>query len=496
MNPAQLLALPWMALSKTVRNAAWGTTLGIAVTALLICILTHASAHVSDATWLSTASHGMALLDCFLWAGVLSQPLLLAREAYRLRMPSLGRSVIASLVLYALLTIALPALWLAWLAHGNAMATLVQLALGAGLGMAYATLPAYLGIFVIFVPMLHDQLARWLPMPINAAGRFLAWAVPSAVLLWLLIAGFWRLAIRRDYGLHGLHRPILLQLRNNIWYGRRGGNSAGHRLISQRARWLQPSVSLRDCGPGHPLRSLRVALGGWGMPQTTASRVRQAGLLLAGLLFIGLTITLPLSGDDMHKSLLSAANGANTLLFAIVVLLNPLLAIIHIKQLQHRWSRHSAELPLLALLPGMGDSGHVRSKVLAATLLPVLVVQTVLLPVTLLLAGQLHINAAGCALLLLAQLAGMAILVAFGLAVLGHVDHGRWWLVAYGYALMNITCGLVLPLFGDPQALAWRPLVAMVIAVLWATFLTLLIRLALHGWRELQRLPHPFMPSA
>lgn len=176
---------------------------------------------------------------------------------------------------------------------------------------------------------------------------------------------------------------------------------------------------------------------------------------------------------------------------------SPLLVLTHTKQLQRRWSRCNAELPLLALLPGLGDSAQARRALLRASLLPMLGLQTLLLLATMVLLGYLHLTRGGDALLLLSQLAGMALLVAFDLTVLGNVAIGLGWttvLLGSGYLLVNASCVVALPLF-DGHALVARTGVLTAMALLWASLLTPLVIVGHRGWRGLQRRPHPFLAN-
>ncbi|TAM21150.1 MAG: hypothetical protein EPN68_12600 [Rhodanobacter sp.] len=459
---------------------------------VLVIVLSY---YGTDAARIDNATHSVAAMDALLWAGVMSQSLLLAREAWRLRMPTLGREVNASLALYAVLSIGLPSVMLTWLG-GNGTVTVTEIALGAGLGMAYATLPPFLSMLAILAPSVQDHLSRWLPMPVTSPNGFVVWAAPFAITLWLLIGWRWRRGVRHGYTTQSSQRPLLLIMRSRSWYGRGGDTDVETRVIGQRARWLQPTVDLRGCGPGHPLRSLRVALGGWGMPQTPASRVRQLGVLLVTALLAFVLLGLSLGSDNRHADVLSLIGGADMLMLYIGTV-SPMVAIVHAQLLRRRWSRSNGELPLMALLPGLGDAAQARRALLRASLFPVLGLQAVLLLATIVLADHLHLNARGDALLLLSQLAGMGMLAAFDLSVLGHVAIGYGWvttLLIYGYLVILASSVVALPLF-DGHAQILKTGVAVAMALLWATFLTPLAMLGLLGWRGLQRRPHPFLAN-
>ena len=488
MKIVRWLGLPWMALSRRWRV---GTGIGFA-------LLFAAIAVAGTMKWRGFAGtpgivHAMATFDCLFWALALSQSLLLAREAHRLRLPRLGRNIVASLILYALLTIALPALLLSWLG-GNAEVALTECALGAGLGMAYATLPAYLGVFVCFVPMLSEHAGPWLPMPARLPDGFLAWAAPCTLALWLLIASFWRSNVRRDLGLIRGRRPIIMNLRMQAWYGNTCSNNGEAELIRRRAKWLQPVVDLRFSGPGHTVRNLRIAMGGLGMPLTTSSRLQQVATGLASMALPLLVMGIAWHGQPFLSNFL----GSGKLLVFGLSLLSAVLALAPAQTLRHRWNRPNAELPLLALLPGLGEAAQVKRALLQANLLSMLGLQVPLTLTILGFAAAVHMAAGACVMLLFGPLSGATMAASFALITLGGVRIGEGWQLAlaiYGYLLINISVLLALPLFGSQPSIS-NPMVALIAAVAWATLFAILLRLAQRGWRGLQQRPHPFLPNA
>ena len=488
MKLMRLLGLPWMALSQR-----WRMGIGVCFALLFVGATTVGVIRLHDTNGVLRTVHAVAGADCLFWAGALSQSLLLAREAHRLRLPALDREVTASLTLYALLTIALPALLLAWLG-GNVAVTLTEIGMGAGLGMAYATLPPYLGIIVCFTPMLSDHAGPWLPMPSASPDRFLAWAVPCAVLLWLLIGGFWRSAVRRDFGLSGARKPIMLNLRTLAWYGRNRSSYLEVQQIRRRWHWAQPVADLRHCGPDRPMYSLRIAMGGWSMPQTSTSRWRQLGILLASMLLPIFVMAVASHGDDVLRSIF---DNANVLVFALCIV-GAVLALAQVQTLQRRWSRHNAELPLLALLPGLGDTVRIKRELLLANLLPTLGVQALLILAMLGLAASLHLDAGSGIMLLLGQLTGMGMLTTLALVTLGGVHVRDGWLMVLctcGYLLVNISVVLALPMV-DNQPFIHQPAVAWAAAIAWAGLFVPLLRLGVLGWHGLRNRPHPFLPVA
>ncbi|OJW40687.1 MAG: hypothetical protein BGO50_03565 [Rhodanobacter sp. 67-28] len=492
MNFARLLVLPWLAWSQGKRRALLAVVLAI----VAVSVIGGTVSYRPGAAWRLGAAHGAAVFNCLFWAAVLSQLMLLAREAHRLRLPVLGREAVASLALYALLSIVMPVLLLIWLGGDGAVA-LTEIVLGAGVGMAYACLPSWLGVWAGFVPIFSDHAARWLPMPAASPSGFLAWAVPCAAAVWLLIGAFWRGAVRRDDGLNRARKPILLNLRSYAWHGLDRGNYPEIESIRRRWRWLQPVVDLHRCGPGRTLFNLRVAMGGLGVPLTPASRARQVAVGLVSMLPAAVGLLLMLGSDDDPRQVLSGLNGTGLTMFLLVVI-GAILVLQPVERLRLRWARQNAELPLLALLPGLGDATSLRRALLGAALLYPVGIQLVLTLLLLVLGERLQMDAAGYALLLLGQFAGAGMSVALSLAMLGGLSIHRGWLGVLcicGILLIGVNCVLALLAF-DGQSLVCHPGVALTLAMLWAGFFAPLVRIGVRGWRAFHRRPHPFLPNA
>jgi len=487
----RLLALPWCALSQTAR----GVAAMLAGIALLLVLLGGVLTHNQTPDWSRRAADGIAMLNAVAWAGLLSQTLLLARDAHRLRFPALEREVVISLGLYALLTMVLPALWVGLL-DGHVRMSAISVALGAGAGMGYAILPRYLSILITFTVLLWHGLG--LPGPTQPGFTMLAGA--CAVLLWLLITWRWHVVVRNEQAMQGSGAPTILKLRSNLLYGRTGMDGGTEmRLIRQRPNWLQPGVDLRGSGPGNPQRSLRVALGGWAMPQTPVSRLRQGAFVLLGIGLVALLLTLQMKADDSHEAwqALLSSEGINALTW-YGTLSGVLMAITRASQLRHRWGKSNSELPLLALLPGLGDVAQVKCALLRASLLPCLAMQLLLLLLSLLLASWSRLGIQGDLLLLLSQLGGMGLTAALALEVLGGVRLQIGWLAALvvsSYLWIVINIGIAVPLFHDGGPIVLGNVGAGWLAAGWAVFTVALLWLGRRGWRGLQQRPHPFLPN-
>src|SRR6185312_13379806 len=145
------------------------------------------------------------------------------------------------------------------------------------------------------------------------------------------------------------------------------GDAVPFRLPSS---WLQPVADLRDCGPGHPVRSLRIALGGLLMPLTMTAHLRQfAFVIVPSLLFV---VLMTLQGVHRHgvAALLTAwHDGGLIMLIWFGAFGSMMLAFFCIGQVWQLWQKPNAELPLLALLPGLDGSAQVKRDLLHAILL-------------------------------------------------------------------------------------------------------------------------------
>ncbi len=494
MTIRQLLMLPWMAWSQRMRRIiAWTLLVTLCLATAGYVLLRRSAGTGAD------PAHAMAVIDCLFWAAVVPRALVLAGEARRLRLPALERAAATSTVLYAVLTIALPAAVVAMLG-GSGVVALAELALGAGIGMGYASLPPWLGVWACLAPVLDDHMGEWLPMPASDPVGFLRWAAPVATVLWIAIALCWRRAARCDDDTSSWLKPLALRWRALSAQGRNGVKLEAE-LLRRRKSWKQPDVDLRRTGPGHLVRGLRVALGGWGVPQTATSRLRQAGLVLLNVLFaLAVLATLRHVSHDQPDAIaytvvLSMFISAPAIAFALG-LFGAVLGPVRADALRARWSRDNAELAVLALLPGVGDTARAKRALLKASLLPTLAMQAVLLALMLGVALWTRLPAGNDALLLLAQGGGMLVTVALSVAALSGTAWHRGWqsvLTIAAIVLMVTTTAAALFRFDD-NLLAQRLAISPIFFALWAALLATLLIIVWRGWRAFWRQPHPFLP--
>ena len=175
----------------------------------------------------------------------------------------------------------------------------------------------------------------------------------------------------------------------------------------------------------------------------------------------------------------------------------PVIGILSLTWLSKRWQRTNAELPLLALLPGLGDPAQARRRVLRAGLGLPLILHALLVMLTGITMLCWHGHVAMLSFLLLAQLGTAAVTVAVLLNLFGGRHLSIWVngsVLAASFVLTLLS--LVLPAMSwgrDPVAgaeMALQPLVAA-----WLLLTAGMIWLARRGWRELMQRPHPFLPG-
>lgn len=496
MKALRLLGLPWMAWSTRTRRAvAW---------VLLVIVAIAAAGYTLRDTpdvGLTHLLNGLAILNGFFWAIVMPRNLGWAREAHRMRLPALGHHSVASTALYAVLTIALPAAALT-LAGIPGIIALTEMALGAGFGLGYTALPFWLAYMTCMYPLILRPVRDWLRFPDAHPTVFLHWVVPGTVVLWVLIAIWWRLGIRMDG-----RTPRWLQQQSmraeartmRIFYGSRNPVTA---LGLFRNSLVRPTVDaeLRHTGPSHPVRSLLVILGGWSMPQIWASRLRGAVVALALVSFCAILLVAAQSALFDAFGLHSfVAQPMLHLLQAAALSLGMIggaLGVMRVIPLQLLWSRINGELAVLALLPGLGDAAQAKRSLLQASLLPVLCVQAALLASMFVIGAWLHLSLDNFACLLFAQGTAMLTTVSLPLVTLsGFAVRNRWHRALPGLSMLFVIAMTAygLNFFGHFSS-AQQIDIAFAAAALWAGLITGLVTVARNGWRAYQQRPIPSSP--
>lgn len=439
----------------------------------------------------------------FFWAFHLSSLLLVAIDARQLRIPGISQTVVRSLICYGVLVVAAPLLVLVPFGV-NALVVVVCVTVAVLAGLAFVLLPRYISMFIGFLPVLWPNLDHLIHIPSPVDLRFISWAV-GAMLVFLLIDVLrWRQLLHAESKTElGLRSAMVMYFRNQGATGYWGGLS--RQSSSQRLRqlpdWLRVRADLSKVGPRTPVLALCTALGGWYVPQTWASVVRQLlPRVLLPLLLILLMVLLQfddprsLHGSGLHHAWLDAGIGIiGWFGLSGGAMLTALSALV----LEQRWSRTNAELPLLALLPGLGDARAVRRHLLLAALGKPVLAQTLLLMVVVGAARMMHVGTQAVMFVTVAQLGCAGVLVALALSIFGGrrlPGWGRMVLLISVSALVLFSAMIPLITLGSHP---WQPGVGLqsVLVAGWLVLAVVLLWLGRRGWQGLQRRPHPFLAN-
>jgi len=497
MHLSDVLLVPWHSTRRPLR---W-----LSLSILTACSLGAVAAghFASGPEWWLAGTTVYAFGAAYAWAFWLSTMLLVAIDARKLRLPGMQSAVHASVLLYGFLSVTMPALLLGALgADASRVALLTTLAVVGGL--AFVLLPRWCAMVLGFLPALATSLRHLFKLPPFADPHWLTWCALALLVLSAVDALRWRQLLHNatDNEL-GLGSAMVMQFRRQSaagnWSGLQQMDSG--QLIRQRPDWMQPRADLRRTGPQDTIRTLRVALGGWYMPKTVAGHLRSVAPVLLPIALMVPIMALMFAGnhttDVMHAAVTSFGFGLVWgVLFGTLML--TAMATVLIRQ---RWQRSNAELPLLALLPGLGDAGHVRRSLLRAALTIPLVTQLLLsaamLAVALVAARFIHLGNIALLLIVLPQLAAAGTMVAQVLCTLGGRKLPTWieWLI-YGPFFVLFFLSIFLPATAMGQH-PWRgaSLAQPWLLVAWLAMAIVLAWLGRRGWRGLLARPHPFLPN-
>lgn len=439
----------------------------------------------------------------FVWAFWLPTTLLLAIDARKLRLPGMQRAAHASVLLYGLLTVVVPTLVLGALgANAALVAVLAALAVTGGLG--FVLLPRWCAMLMGFAPALNIGLHHLFRFPSLLDPRWLLWGSLAVIVLLVADVLRWRQLLRSDTDNElGFGSAMVMQFRRQSamgsWNGLQQLDSG--QMIRQRPDWMQPRADLRRTGPQFTVRTLRVALGGWYLPKTMAGHLRAVAPVLLPILLAIPVMALMFANN--HRPGITSATliGVGAGLLWGVLFGGLILTAMTTLLVRQRWQRNNAELPLLALLPGLGDAQHVRRSLLRAALtLPIvtqLLLMAAVLAAALIGAALAHMNGLGLILVALPQLAAVGAMVAQVLCTLGGRKLPTWaeWLV-YTPLLVLFFASTFIPL----TLLGRHPwqgaaLVQPWLAAAWVAMAMVLAWLGHRGWRGLLARSHPFLAN-
>jgi hypothetical protein len=489
VNAAAILLAPWRASPVWTR---WGSVL---LGGLLLLIVVLLAVFMRPGGWAMTAAAVIGFGEFFLGMFLLAPGLLLAVDGRQLRVPGLSRTTVAGVVLLATALVALPAAALGLAGgHGMAIASLLALALCGGL--LTGLLPRMLSAFVGLLPMTFNAVRPQLQLPAPGEPGYLPLAAAALAAMLLLCAlCWWRQLRAADPYRQGWMQPMVLQFRRagraGGWDGFAGGLPDSAQQIRQQPDWMLPMVDLGPSGPQQPRYSLRVAIGGMFVPMTPAGRARQLAVaVLPSVLVIGLLLLQASHRHGgFHWAMLAQWGGMFAWFGGFIGLLVVLLVVM---QLGQRWQKDNAELPLLALLPGLGTPARLRRDLLAASLLPGAGVQLLLLALMAVLVWCMRMDQAAALAVLLAQSTSIGVLVAFTLAIVGGRPLPGW-----GTGLLSVAC-FVVTAAGLSFALMDRGahrILLLGAASAWVVLALVLAWLGRRGWCGLLDRPHPFVAN-
>ncbi|EIL87957.1 hypothetical protein UU9_14160 [Rhodanobacter fulvus Jip2] len=487
MNPLPWLRMPWYCAYPSTR---WFT---VVVYALCAAGAVASSLLVNPDRW------KMCLLCLFigqitLWTVFLPNTLRLAVDIHALRVPGVQQQIVGSLLLYGALTVVMPAAWLTT-QGAPVWSVAAVLALSVCGGMAWVLVPRYLGFFFGFFPYLLTIASSRLNLSLGDPQTTRLAALLALVLL-LIAIGRGRRLIHDGASMRGWSSPMLLQVRPA---GRTSGAFEQWRL-RQRPESLRILPDLAGAGPSRPGMAVRIALGGAYLPRTGLSYARYLARVFGAAAVVLCMFLVPdlIAGhgpvalfeamrEILHVALPSFA-------IALTVVAGTAISASSVALLKGRWQRVSGELPLLALLPGLGDGSRARRILLRAGLSVPLAMHTA---VALLLGAAMllwHGHAYELAFLLLAQLGSATVTTALLLDFFGGRPVGPWHSAMLHGACFTLTLlSLGLPWAWSHLHVGWAHELLSPLALGWLLLALAMSWLGRRGWQELQQIPHPFL---
>lgn len=481
---------PWRA---TSRQSLWSAA-GMALLLALGAVIIGASVPGQLGVLIALVSYAFGLF--FWWQFCIASLVVLARDARTARVPGVAANAVASVALYATVSLLAPMLVAGVLAHAAGLAALVS-ALAAAGALALAFLPRVVGMFMGLVPgaylWLHSLHAA--PSPFDPHVQAFGWLVVIALVL--LDVARWRQLLTGN-GLDDSSRsgPMLASLRLQA--------TRGNSVFMDGTWWARARkphaarIQLKRIGPHAPVKAIRIALSGWLAPLTPKGRLIRYGYTLLVVSFMAIAALPGLATNPHHFTVVRvmtfAAIGGLGWLFAFSTAMLPFFVV---GLVQRRWT-HGGELALLALLPGLDREQPAMRSVTRAVLVP---------PLAWCLVGVLATLALGSALHAPAQAMLPVMLFFIGIAV------GTTWgtlRVIGGRALSTLatiiaiiigTLGFAACVTAASMA-ASRSAPAGMLAI--ADALTILVTLVCAGgawaawcaWENVQARPHVFLGSA
>lgn len=490
MRIYRVLLAPWVA---TPRAARW-----LFIFVLSLVVLGDVLGHVYGAApraWPFDAIM-LGIANAAWWLLLMPNGLLLALAARRLRLPMIGRDVLWSLPLYAALGIGVP--MLCGFPQGHVLSTAVAQLLVAVAVMLFLVMPYYLGLTSYFLFILfHRALGHMVSIPAPSDPRFVIWGSTLGVVLLALLAWRWRQLLRGNYAVRGLRAPSLINFRRSL-VGAQSDTLTDARSMRVRPDWMLARPDLTAVGPRAPHKSLRIALGGCYLPQTLVSHLYRwlpAVLILATMALVFFIVTF---GDESLFGVLDYVLGADGFraMSWVLPVFSVMVVVLPVELLAQRWGQVNAELPLLGLLPGLGEVERSKQALLHTAMGQPALRLGLLLLLGLFSAAMLAVGWPVAWALLTVTLGCLGYLYAMALSTFGGrplSNFGKGLLMIVMFVLFSLTVLLSQPWQGENPLYAAHANVALV--AVWLVLALFLLWLGRRGWRALQQRPHPFLPN-
>jgi len=491
MNAQAMLLAPWRATHVQLRWLSLAVLTLCALGAIALLLF----AKRGEPAWMMVGAYDVGLI--YLWAFFLSGMSLLAIEARWLCLPGMYRTAVLATVFYAVLSL-LPTAIIAVVHGTDQMSMLLGSLLCVLGGLCFALLPRYIAVFLGIFPALVNTMSRLYNFPHIGDTRFVAWGSTLAMALLVVCVLRWRAVTAKPaQGQMGFSGPMVLQYRRGHWAGGSAINGLDATTqVRQRPDWMQPQPDLRHVGPNQPDNTLRVALGGWYLPRTLRGHLQGLAPGLLAMLVPGSILFLTFLGN--HAISFHAWWPLATLLIGWITMFGSMgLMFTTLTLIQQRWKKNNAELPLLALLPGLGNAHTVKQRTLMVALRRPLVLQMGALIALIALILPSHPSAISMLLLVVGQFGCAAALIACVIAAIG----GRPLAPSGMFSLM-ISISLLIGsnsflTSSQPGSRLWTPPLAYSLVLLagWIIVSMVIAWMGRRGWMAWKSRPHTFMPN-
>ncbi len=482
-----LLLMPWVASARYARLLAMLFIGGALIIACAMAVTGEAHAHRE----IFILALGFAVFS--LWGSYLGSNLMLVRSARELCLPRMQHDADLSLLLFAVPSLALPVA-LCWMLGARPLLAAAVFTAAAALGLAYMLLPLWIGF-----PLLMATVFTVMTHGLNES--LLACWGAAVVLVVIDVLRWWQLRTATEVPRDGVRAAALFYsyrrdaMANGGWFG------FAQRFLQERIT-VPRHAELRNVGPHHIVGSIRFALGGFGMPKPFASRLQDLGRLLAFVwVFVLFGLLAPLLASPAHTGgtrgiLLHWGSPLLTFgsLMTCCVAVN-----VFAGRARALWRKPDAELPLLALLPGLGSGAAGKRSAVTALLAPPIVFLACTCAVLCIATLALHTTAWAYASLALCCAGALVLIVAVTLTSLGGrpmhtVEYVFWYIVQLVLSMLVLMKTMPADQYHGPHPEQFGVVPAWLLA-LWAVHLLTLGVLAVHSGRALRERPHAFLAN-